>query len=251
MSEARWGGQPPADLVPENAPFDEEQRAWLNGFLAGLLGLGNGEARAALDPAQRPPAADNDASNSGPSGQGASGPVAGGQLPVSPVVGGPIAGGRASPSRATLSRVAISRAARRCEPPSRTATCTIRWAIHREAMPLSLTSPVPSPRPHRDATVVWVRRVSDRRVRSRRSGPPKRTTSMGTRRRQRRPGSAPTPHAAREAIAPGHWVARHVARCEVRRGERPQPSRARARVSSAPGASPARHTACASNRKGS
>jgi sulfite reductase (NADPH) flavoprotein alpha-component len=27
------------DLIPENAPFDEEQRAWLNGFLAGLLGL--------------------------------------------------------------------------------------------------------------------------------------------------------------------------------------------------------------------
>jgi sulfite reductase (NADPH) flavoprotein alpha-component len=66
MSEARWGGQPPAELVPENAPFDEEQRAWLNGFLAGLLGLGNGgsganganpaEARAptdaALDPAR-------------------------------------------------------------------------------------------------------------------------------------------------------------------------------------------------------
>ena len=52
MSEARWGGQPPAELVPENAPFDEEQRAWLNGFLAGLLGLANGEARAGLDPAR-------------------------------------------------------------------------------------------------------------------------------------------------------------------------------------------------------
>jgi sulfite reductase (NADPH) flavoprotein alpha-component len=54
MSEARWGGQPPADLVPESAPFDEEQRAWLNGFLAGLLGLANAEARPALDPAARP-----------------------------------------------------------------------------------------------------------------------------------------------------------------------------------------------------
>jgi sulfite reductase (NADPH) flavoprotein alpha-component len=53
MSEARWGGQPPADLVPENAPFDEEQRAWLNGFLAGLLGLANGEARPGLDPSVR------------------------------------------------------------------------------------------------------------------------------------------------------------------------------------------------------
>lgn len=50
MSEARWGGQSPAELVPENAPFDEEQRAWLNGFLAGLLGLANGDARGAVDP---------------------------------------------------------------------------------------------------------------------------------------------------------------------------------------------------------
>jgi sulfite reductase (NADPH) flavoprotein alpha-component len=53
VSEARWGGQPPADLVPENAPFDEEQRAWLNGFLAGLLGLANGDGRPTTD-ATRP-----------------------------------------------------------------------------------------------------------------------------------------------------------------------------------------------------
>ncbi len=33
-------------LIPENAPFDEEQRAWLNGFLAGVLGLSANEARA-------------------------------------------------------------------------------------------------------------------------------------------------------------------------------------------------------------
>ena len=32
-------------LIPENAPFDEEQRAWLNGFLAGVLGLSANEAR--------------------------------------------------------------------------------------------------------------------------------------------------------------------------------------------------------------
>lgn len=25
------------DLIPENAPFDSEQRVWLNGFFAGLL----------------------------------------------------------------------------------------------------------------------------------------------------------------------------------------------------------------------
>jgi sulfite reductase (NADPH) flavoprotein alpha-component len=53
VSEARWGGQSPAELVPENAPFDEEQRAWLNGFLAGLLGLGNGEARNGAEPGVR------------------------------------------------------------------------------------------------------------------------------------------------------------------------------------------------------
>jgi sulfite reductase (NADPH) flavoprotein alpha-component len=97
MSEARWGGQPPADLVPENAPFDEEQRAWLNGFLAGLLGLGTGEARVALDPALRPPAAGSATSDSGPSGPDASGPVAGGQLPASPIAGGAVAGGQGDP----------------------------------------------------------------------------------------------------------------------------------------------------------
>jgi sulfite reductase (NADPH) flavoprotein alpha-component len=53
VSEARWGGQSPAELVPENAPFDEEQRAWLNGFLAGLLGLTNGEARGGAEPGAR------------------------------------------------------------------------------------------------------------------------------------------------------------------------------------------------------
>lgn len=47
MTEARFGGQRPGDLVPENAPFDEEQRAWLNGFLAGLLGLSSSSPRAA------------------------------------------------------------------------------------------------------------------------------------------------------------------------------------------------------------
>jgi sulfite reductase (NADPH) flavoprotein alpha-component len=61
VSEARWGGQPPAELVPENAPFDEEQRAWLNGFLAGLLGLANNAADAKPpgegSRLERPPAA--------------------------------------------------------------------------------------------------------------------------------------------------------------------------------------------------
>ncbi|MGH7209999.1 MAG: hypothetical protein ACREF1_00860, partial [Acetobacteraceae bacterium] len=30
----------PIPLIPENAPFNAQQRAWLNGFLAGLYGGG-------------------------------------------------------------------------------------------------------------------------------------------------------------------------------------------------------------------
>ena len=29
----------PASFIPENAPFTPEQRAWLNGFFAGLVAL--------------------------------------------------------------------------------------------------------------------------------------------------------------------------------------------------------------------
>src|SRR3712207_1673649 len=32
--------QPMPPLIPDNAPFSPEQRAWLNGFFAGLVGLG-------------------------------------------------------------------------------------------------------------------------------------------------------------------------------------------------------------------
>jgi sulfite reductase (NADPH) flavoprotein alpha-component len=46
------GTGPRAPLVPENAPFDEEQRAWLNGFLAGVLGLAATEARVSVQLAQ-------------------------------------------------------------------------------------------------------------------------------------------------------------------------------------------------------
>lgn len=38
---------PRVPLVPDNAPFDEEQRAWLNGFLAGVLGLAASDSAAA------------------------------------------------------------------------------------------------------------------------------------------------------------------------------------------------------------
>ena len=31
-------GPAPVPLIPESAPFTAEQRAWLNGFLAGLYG---------------------------------------------------------------------------------------------------------------------------------------------------------------------------------------------------------------------
>jgi sulfite reductase (NADPH) flavoprotein alpha-component len=34
-------------LIPDSAPFNEEQRAWLNGFLAGWVGLHDGQAGAA------------------------------------------------------------------------------------------------------------------------------------------------------------------------------------------------------------
>ena len=30
-------------LLPESAPFNADQRAWLNGFFAGLLGLQGGD----------------------------------------------------------------------------------------------------------------------------------------------------------------------------------------------------------------
>ena len=39
---------PPTPLIPESAPFSDEQRAWLNGFFAGLLSL---DAGATLAPA--------------------------------------------------------------------------------------------------------------------------------------------------------------------------------------------------------
>jgi sulfite reductase (NADPH) flavoprotein alpha-component len=43
----------PLSLVPENAPFTVEQRAWLNGFFAGMLGA-QGGAQAAPAPAESP-----------------------------------------------------------------------------------------------------------------------------------------------------------------------------------------------------
>ena len=59
----------PADMaryIPEDAPFSEEQRAWLNGFFAGLLstppaGQSLPSLPAATDPAFRNPMADGDA----------------------------------------------------------------------------------------------------------------------------------------------------------------------------------------------
>ena len=211
MSEARWGGQPPADLVPENAPFDEEQRAWLNGFLAGLLGLGTGEARVALDPALRPPAAGSATSDYGPSGPDASGPVAGGQLPASPIAGGAIAGGQGDP---VAGRHLASGPAQRGS--------VANGNLHSGGYPSGGACAGPS-RPggrHRRGLRRGARMVSLRRVR-RRSEPLKRTTSTSRSRRQRRPASAPTPHAAREASAPGHREVRRVARCGVKKGGAP------------------------------
>lgn len=48
--------QPPlmtsVPLIPENAPFSAEQRAWLNGFLAGVLNRGSATAVSAASPAE-------------------------------------------------------------------------------------------------------------------------------------------------------------------------------------------------------
>lgn len=44
------------DLIPENAPFDSEQRVWLNGFFAGLLSL----ERLGVPSAAPPPPAEED-----------------------------------------------------------------------------------------------------------------------------------------------------------------------------------------------
>ena len=43
---------PPMPLIPENAPFSEAQRAWLNGFLAGLYGAAPGNSPSALAPTE-------------------------------------------------------------------------------------------------------------------------------------------------------------------------------------------------------
>jgi sulfite reductase (NADPH) flavoprotein alpha-component len=42
---------PPIPLIPENAPFSEEQRSWLNGFLAGLYGGASATTPMSLAPA--------------------------------------------------------------------------------------------------------------------------------------------------------------------------------------------------------
>ena len=44
---------PLPSLIPENAPFSPQQRAWLNGFLAGLYG--GASAGVSIAPAPAPP----------------------------------------------------------------------------------------------------------------------------------------------------------------------------------------------------
>ena len=46
-------------LIPESAPFNTEQRAWLNGFLAGWLGLQGEPGGAGAAIAEPEPAADD------------------------------------------------------------------------------------------------------------------------------------------------------------------------------------------------
>lgn len=45
------GANPIVQVLPESAPFSEEQRSWLNGFFAGLLSLDNAGVTA-LSPAE-------------------------------------------------------------------------------------------------------------------------------------------------------------------------------------------------------
>ncbi len=49
---------PPVPLIPNNAPFSEPQRAWLNGFLAGLYGGAQTPMSVAASPPAEPPAED-------------------------------------------------------------------------------------------------------------------------------------------------------------------------------------------------
>ncbi len=44
----------PVPCLPENAPFTPEQRAWVNGFLAGLFSNANGAGNAGVQPDTRP-----------------------------------------------------------------------------------------------------------------------------------------------------------------------------------------------------
>ena len=45
----------PLPLIPENAPFSPQQRAWLNGFLAGLYGGATSGVSVAPSPAAAEP----------------------------------------------------------------------------------------------------------------------------------------------------------------------------------------------------
>ena len=53
-------GPPPVPLIPENAPFTPEQRAWLNCFLAGIYGgaMGGGGENMSIGGGATPPAAE-------------------------------------------------------------------------------------------------------------------------------------------------------------------------------------------------
>ncbi|WP_207536603.1 sulfite reductase subunit alpha [Sabulicella rubraurantiaca] len=51
MLTQHFGGPAPVPLIPDSAPFTPEQRAWLNGFLAGLYGGASGAPAPAAPPA--------------------------------------------------------------------------------------------------------------------------------------------------------------------------------------------------------
>ncbi|MEO1542934.1 MAG: (Fe-S)-binding protein, partial [Pseudomonadota bacterium] len=56
-------------VIPETAPFDEDQRAWLNGFFAGLLSLDSAAASTVVANGMLPPEASNAIAGDGDDGE--------------------------------------------------------------------------------------------------------------------------------------------------------------------------------------
>lgn len=154
MSESRWGNSLPAEIVPENAPFDEEQRAWLNGFLAGLLGLANGDPNAGAE--------------AGAAAPGSAAGLAAGTAAAASVVGqvsaAPSAGAPAASAAPSSSAREIPSRPGRAEPPSSqvAARRVLRTSVADE--PASATMLRPRPTPSEPGSVQRLRVKSQRKL---------------------------------------------------------------------------------------